>query len=42
MIALVVILGSGLALAEEGKPLTPVEARKQMGKKNHRRDGGQR
>ena len=31
-VSLVVILGSGLALAAEGKPLTPVEASKQAGK----------
>jgi DNA/RNA endonuclease YhcR with UshA esterase domain len=30
---LVVVLGSSLALAAEGKPLTPVQARKQVGKK---------
>jgi hypothetical protein len=32
-ITLVVILGSAFALAAEGKPVTPVEARKQVGKK---------
>ena len=32
-VILVVILGSGLALAAEGKPLSPLEARKQVGKK---------
>jgi hypothetical protein len=32
-ITLVVIQGSAFALAAEGKPLTPVEARKQEGKK---------
>ncbi len=33
IITLIVILGSGLARAAEGKSLTPVEARKQVGKK---------
>ena len=32
-ISLVMILKSALALAAEGKPVTPVEARKQVGKK---------
>ena len=32
-ISLVILLGSGLAVAAEGKPLTPAEARKQVGKK---------
>ena len=30
-VGLVMLLGSGLALAAEGKPLTPAEARKQAG-----------